>query len=157
MVNDGCAVVGRAEDHPVVQVFDEIRRIDNFVRGALIQALPEGLTFPQYEVLSLLERRGDGVTPAEIARALQTPKSALTNTLQRLGESAYVRIEECDADGRKKRVWLTPGGRAVYLQTLATIRPKMELLRSGFTQSEFRDVLPFLRALSTWFHENASA
>jgi DNA-binding MarR family transcriptional regulator len=153
-MNDSSTVVGRAEDHPVVQVFDEIRRIDNFVRGALVQALPKGLTFPQYEVLSLLERRGDGVTPAEIARALQTPKSALTNTLQRLCEGALIRVEECGADGRKKRVWLTQAGRGVYAQTLATIRPKMELLRSGFTQEEFRDALPFLRALRTWFHEN---
>jgi DNA-binding MarR family transcriptional regulator len=155
MMNETGAAGGRAEDHAVVQVFDEIRRIDNFVRGALAQALPAGLTLPQYEVLSLLERRGDGVTPAEIARALQTPKSALTNTLQRLCESALVKIEECGMDGRKKRVWLAPGGRAAYAATMATIRPKMEHLRSGFTQSEFRDVLPFLRALRTWFHENA--
>jgi len=147
-------MAARAEDLPVVQVFDEIRRIDNLVRGELVRGMPEGLNYPQYEVLSLLERRGDGITPAEIAKALQTPKSALTNTLRRLAESGFVRVEDCGADGRKKRIWLAPAGRAAYAQTLAAVRPKMEQLRDGFTPGEFRDSIPFLKALRIWFEEN---
>ena len=34
--------------HPVVQVFDAIRRIDNDVRAAITEELPDGVTFAQY-------------------------------------------------------------------------------------------------------------
>lgn len=146
-------MAAQVEDHPVVQVFDEIRRIDHQVRAAIVQALPENLTLPQYEVLSLLERRGDGVTPAEIAQAVQAAKSGLTNTLQRLEAGKLIRVEPCAEDGRKKRVWLTPEGLKAYQQTLAGMRPRMQTLRGAFTPSEFREALPFLKALRAWFDE----
>jgi DNA-binding MarR family transcriptional regulator len=146
-------MAARPADIPAVAVFDEIRRIAGEVRAAISEHLPEGVSFAQYEVLSHLERRGDGVTPAEIARAVQAAKSGLTNTLQRLGDAGLARIEPCDADGRKKRVWLTPAGRQAYARTMAGVRPRMDHLREAFTPDEFRDVLPFLKALSAWFEE----
>ena len=33
---------------------------------------------------------------------------------------------------------------------MAVLRPKIEGLRVGFTKQEFRDALPFLRALRAW-------
>jgi DNA-binding MarR family transcriptional regulator len=141
------------EDHPDVQVFDEIRYIEHLARTAIARKLPVGVSYPQFEVMNLLSRRGDGTTPLAIARALQMTKSGLTNTLQRLHARRLVRVEACDADGRKKRIWLTPEGRQAYAQSMAAIRPRMESLRDGFTQKEFRDALPFLRALRTWLGE----
>jgi len=141
------------EDHPDVQVFDEIRYIGHLVRSAIVRKLPVGLSYPQFEVMNLLARRGDGITPLEIARALQMTKSGLTNTLQRLRARRLVRVEACEADGRKKRIWLTPDGKAAYAQSMAAIRPKMEDLRDGFTQKEFHEALPFLRALRRWLGE----
>src|ERR1700757_3966461 len=95
-------------DHPVVQVFTEIRLIDEGVNDAIAESLPEGLTVPQYGVLRLLELRGDGLTPAEIAQALHAPKSGMTTTLQRLEAGGFARTEPCPEDGRKKRVFVTP-------------------------------------------------
>src|SRR5579859_6090497 len=138
------------EDRPDIQVFDEIRYIEHLVRTAITRKLPVGLTYPQFEVMNLLSRRGDGITPLAIARALQMTKSGLTNTLRRLHARDLVRVEHCEADGRKKRIWLTPGGRTAYVQAMLAIRPKMEDLRDGFTQKEFSEVLPFLKALRTW-------
>ena len=141
------------EDHPDVQVFDEIRYIEHLARTAITRKLPVGLTYPQFEVMNLLARRGDGVTPVAIARALQMTKSGLTNTLQRLAARKLVEVEGCQSDGRKKRIWLTPAGRTAYGQAMAALRPKMESLRDGFTSKEFREALPFLRALRTWLSE----
>ena len=141
------------EDHPDVQVFDEIRYIEHLVRTAISRKLPVGLTYPQFEVMNLLARRGDGITPLEIARALQMTKSGLTNTLQRLHARTLLRVEHCEADGRRKRIWLTPEGKQAYAQAMVAIRPRMESLRDGFTQKEFREALPFLRALRTWLGE----
>lgn len=141
------------EDHPDVQVFDEIRYIEHLVRTAITKKLPVGVTYPQFEVMNLLSRRGDGITPLSIARALQMTKSGLTNTLQRLAARKLIRVENCEADGRKKRVWLTGEGRQAYIQSMIAIRPRMDRLRDGFTQKEFREALPFLKALRTWLGE----
>ncbi|HEX3886454.1 MAG TPA: MarR family transcriptional regulator [Phenylobacterium sp.] len=141
------------EDHPDVQVFDEIRYIEHLVRTTIARKLPIGLNYPQFEVMNLLSRRGDGTTPLAIARALQMTKSGLTNTLQRLLARKLIAVENCEADARRKRIWLTPEGRQAYAQSMAAIRPKMESLRDGFTPKEFREALPFLRALRTWLGE----
>jgi DNA-binding MarR family transcriptional regulator len=141
------------EDLPDVQVFDEIRYIEHLVRTAITRKLPVGLNYPQFEVLNLLFRRGDGSSPVEIAQALQMTKSGLTNTLQRLCARKLVEIEDCPADRRRKRIWLTPVGREAYGQAMGSLRPKIDSLRDGFTEKEFREALPFLRALRTWFSE----
>ncbi len=65
------------EEHPEVQVFDEISLIEHGVRTAISRALPVGLTYPQYEVLNLIARRGDDLTPAGIADALRTTPGAM--------------------------------------------------------------------------------
>ena len=144
------------EDHPDVQVFTEIEQIEYLVRRAITRHLPVGLTYAQYEVLNLLARRGDGLTPGEIARQLQLPKSGLTNTLQRLEARKLASLAASAADGRRKHVALTAEGRQAYIQALAAIRPKLAGLRDGFTPTEFREALPFLRALRSWLGENAA-
>ena len=141
------------EEHPEVQVFDEISLIEHGVRTAITRALPVGLTYPQYEVLNLIARRGDDLTPAKISDALKMTPGAITNTLQRLQCAALITVDPCAADGRKKRVRLTPGGCEAYARCMAAIRPKVEMLRDGFTQKEFREALPFLRALRVWMSE----
>ena len=90
--------------------------------------------------------------------------AAHTLTLQaergRLHARKLIRVEHCEADGRKKRIWLTGDGKQAYAQAMVAIRPRMESLRDGFTQTEFREALPFLKALRTWLsemHEEQSA
>lgn len=141
------------EEHPEVQVFDEISLIEHGVRTAISRALPVGLSYPQYEVLNLIARRGDDLTPAAIADALRMTPGAITNTLQRLEGAQLVSVEPCAADRRKKRVRMTDKGREAYNRSMAAIRPKVEKLREGFTQKEFREALPFLRALRVWMSE----
>lgn len=143
------------EDHPEVQVFDEISLIEHAVRTAISKSLPVGLNYPQYEVLNLIARRGEDLTPAQIAQMLRMTPGAITNTLQRLERMALIVVEPCARDRRRKRVRLTPGGVEAYNRAMAAIRPKVEKLRDGFTQKEFRDALPFLRALRVWMSDLA--
>ena len=143
------------EDHPEVQVFDEIALIEHGVRMSISRSLPVGLTYPQYEVLNLIVRRGEDLTPAVIAGALKMTPGAITNTLQRLEATLLITVEASETDRRKKHVRLTAGGREAYARSMAAIRPKVEKLREGFTQKEFREALPFLRALRIWMSELA--
>jgi DNA-binding MarR family transcriptional regulator len=143
------------EEHPEVQVFDEIGMIECGVRTIITRCLPVGLTYPQFEVINFLARRGEGQTPAQIATALQVTPGAITNTLQRLEATGLAAVEPDALDGRKKRIAMTPAGRQAYQRAMAAIKPRMESLREGFTQKEFREVLPFLRALRAWMDETA--
>ena len=143
------------EDHPEIQVFDEIALIEVGVRNVITGCLPVGVNYPQFEVMNLLARRGEGQTPAQIATALQMTPGAITNTLQRMEATGLAHVGPDPDDRRKKRVTLTPPGRQAYQRAMATMKPRMESLREGFTQKEFREVLPFLRALRLWMHETA--
>jgi DNA-binding MarR family transcriptional regulator len=141
------------EEHPEIQVFDEIGMIECGVRTIITRCLPVGLTYPQFEVINYLARRGEGQTPAQIASALQMTPGAITNTLQRLEATGMAQVEPDAADRRKKRVAMTQAGRQAYQRAMAAIKPRMASLREGFTQKEFREALPFLKALRAWMED----
>jgi DNA-binding MarR family transcriptional regulator len=143
------------EEHPEVQVFDEIGLIEVGVRTVITRCLPVGVTYPQFEVMNHLMRRGEAQTPARIAAALQMTPGAITNTLQRMEATGLAAVEPDAHDRRKKRVKLTPQGRATYGDAMAAIKPRMASLREGFTSKEFREALPFLRALRNWMLDAA--
>jgi DNA-binding MarR family transcriptional regulator len=136
--------------HPIVQVFTAIRVIDYAARNTIAEFLPVPLTVPEYEVLRLLQLDQDGLSPTEITRRLWTTKSTLTGVLKRLAADGLVRIEPCNEDGRRKRVWLAPHGRDAFQEAAMRIRPQMQRLREAFTLEEFRAALPFLKALGAW-------
>jgi DNA-binding MarR family transcriptional regulator len=137
-------------EHPILQVFAAIRRIDNGVYNAIAEFLPKSLNVSEYEVLRHLQISRDGLSPTELALALQAAKSGLTVVLQRLSRDGLVRIEPCGQDGRRKRVWITENGREAFDEAAHCIRPHMHRLREAFTLDEFREVLPFLKALGAW-------
>lgn len=145
------------EEHPEIQVFDEIGLIEAGVRTVISRCLPLGVNYPQFEVMNHLARRGEGRTPIQIAQALQMTPGAITNTLQRMEATGLAEVRPDPEDGRKKRVALTPAGRQAYQSAMAALKPRMGSLREGFTQKEFREALPFLRALRAWMQETARA
>jgi DNA-binding MarR family transcriptional regulator len=141
------------EEHPEIQVFDEIGLIECGIRTIVTRCLPLGLSYPQFEVMNHLARRGEHQTPAQIAAALQMTPGAITNTLQRLEATGLAAVQPHPKDRRKKCVAMTPAGRQAYQRAMAAIKPRMSSLREGFTQKEFRDALPFLRALRAWMED----
>jgi DNA-binding MarR family transcriptional regulator len=143
------------EEHPEIQVFDEIGMIEVGVRTIITRCLPVGVTYPQFEVMNHLARRGEHQTPAQIAAALQMTPGAITNTLQRLEATGLAVVEAHPKDRRKKCVAMTAAGRQAYQRAMAAIKPRMANLREGFTQKEFREALPFLRALRAWMEDTA--
>lgn len=139
-----------AQDFAHVQLLDEVRRIEALSRATVGDCLPRALTGPQFDVLNLLLRRGDGITPAEIAQALSTTRNGLTNTLQRLEAGGLIAVSGCQDDRRRKRVMITPAGRTAHGEVMSGLRPQVERLRAAFRPEDFEAALPFLRALRTW-------
>jgi DNA-binding MarR family transcriptional regulator len=142
------------KDRPDVKVFAEIAMIDQLVTNKLERVLPAGLSHAQFGVLSRLCRETEAAaTPAELARAFQVTKGAMTNTLQRLEAQGLVTVAPDPDDGRKKLVTVTPAGQSVQYAALHALRPMTESLRSAFTEAEFVEALPFLKALRAWLDE----
>jgi len=137
-----------------VEVFGEIDMIDQLVTARLERSLPNGMSAAQFGVLNRFCRRGETETPAQLARALQVTKGAMTNTVQRLEAQAFVEVVADDTDGRRKLVTLTPKGAAAYEQALVALRPYYAGLREAFEEAEFRDALPFLTRLRAWLDEH---
>jgi DNA-binding MarR family transcriptional regulator len=137
-----------------VQVFAEIGAIGQLTRNRLERALPDGLSHAQFSLLVRLAHHGTQENPAQLAQAFQVTKGAMTNTLQRLEAQGFVAIVGDAADGRRKRVSITPKGLATHDRALAATRPVMDALRSRFSDSEFAAALPFLSELRTWLDEN---
>jgi len=143
------------KDRPDVQVFAEIGAIDQLATVRIERVLPQGLTHAQFNVLNHLVLRGQAFTPAQLARAFQVTKGAMTNSIQRLAAAGYVSIQADAKDGRKKWVAITPSGVAAQEQCLKAVRPMIEGLRKVFAESDFEKVLPFLQALRGWLGQDA--
>lgn len=144
----------KAKDRPDVQVFTEVGIIDQLVTARLERSLPDGMSAAQFGVLTHFCRRGGAETPAQLARAFQVTKGAMTNTLQRLEAQGFVEIVPDQSDGRKKLVTITARGAGAYEAAITALRPYYAGLREAFTDAEFEAALPFLRKLRMWLDEN---
>ncbi|MCA3332541.1 MAG: MarR family transcriptional regulator [Roseomonas sp.] len=80
-------------DPPTFQLLNEIAIIEQLARNTLERTLPDRLRQPHFAVLNHLVRRGDGASPGALARAFQTAKAAMTNTLHRLEARGLIRVE----------------------------------------------------------------
>jgi DNA-binding MarR family transcriptional regulator len=146
-------MASQPKDRPDVQVFTQIAIIDQLATNRLERVLPDGLSHAQFGVLTQLGRSPVEISPADLARASQLTKGAITNTLQRLESQGFIAIEADPSDGRRKKISITAQGVAAHDAALAAMRPLHQELRSAFTEDEFRQVLPFLHALRTWLEE----
>lgn len=131
-------------DPAIFAVLNEIGIIEQLARNRFERAQSDGLRLPHFTVLNHLVRLGDGRTPGAIARAFQVPKAAMTNTLQRLEERGFVRLEPDPADGRAKRVMLTEAGRARRETAVADAAADLAEVAAGL---ELEAMLPGLAAL----------
>lgn len=135
------------QDPPLFALLNEVGIIEQLARNRFEAAQPDGLRLSHFALLNHLIRVGDGTTPARIARAFQLTKGAITNTVQRLEEAGFVRVEPDPQDGRGRRIWLTPAGRA---RRQAAVRAATEAfggLEAALPSDLEAQLLPALRRL----------
>ncbi len=132
------------KDPAIFAVLNEIGIIEQLARNRFERAQADGLRLPHFSVLNHLARLGDGRTPGAIARAFQVPKTAMTNTLQRLEERGLIRVAPDEKDGRSKRVFLTEAGRARRAAAVAQANADLAPIVQGM---KLPALLPGLGAL----------
>ena len=100
-----------------------------------------------FGVLNHLANAGDERTPAQLARAFHVTRGAMTNTLARLEWAGHVHIRPDWDDARRKRVAISPAGRAARDAAMQAILPIVADTLAALGEDRVRAALPVLRDL----------
>lgn len=133
------------DDTLAVALFSEILMTEQLARTRIGRALPKGMELSQFSTLNHLARAGGERTPAELARAFHVTKGAMTNTLNKLEAAGYVHIRPDWNDARKKRVTISPAGRAARDAAVAAVVPLIRDVAERVGIERVRAALPVLR------------
>jgi DNA-binding MarR family transcriptional regulator len=143
-----------ARERPDVAFFARIAAIERLAGLRVERALSDSLSSAGLAVLERLAIAPTPPSPLELAAALRLSKPAMTHTLQRLEQRDLVAIAADAADGRMKRVTITPAGLDVRREALVAVRPRIEAVRAAFDVAEFAAALPFLERMAAWLAAN---
>lgn len=134
--------------------FSEIGIVDQLATNLMERYLPQGLTLPQYSVLSHFTREEGEHTPYELARAFQVTKGAMTNTLKKLESHGFISVKDDPGDGRRKLVSITETGRDALTESAVRLRPVAVMLEDHVRQEDIGKFVPFLRDLRHYLDEH---
>lgn len=130
-----------------VSLFAEIIAADQLARARLTKALPKGMEISHFSVLNHLAHGHGERSPAQLARAFNVTRGAMTNTLSKLEAVGYVHIRPDWDDARRKFVAISPAGRSARDAALAAITPVIGQVVDAIGADKVRAVLPVLREL----------
>lgn len=145
------------EDDAILETFaffNEIGIIDQLAGNQFERALPDGLSRAQFTVLNHLVRLGGPRTPAALASSFQVTRAAMTNTLGRLHDKAFVTIRPNPEDGRGKHVDITSAGAAARDRAIFAAAEVFRAFRTAFPPARLRPLLPLLREVRVWLDEH---
>jgi len=134
-------------DSLAVALFSEILIVDQLARNNVAKALPKGMELNHFSVLNHLARVGDERSPAQLAKTFHVTRGAMTNTLGKLEWAGYVHIRPDWDDARRKKVAISPAGRAARDAALAAIAPIIHDAVERVGADKVRAILPVLRDL----------
>src|SRR4051794_3597610 len=126
-----------------------LRQAWHSFRSAMDAALrAQGLTGPQYAVLSVL-RRDPGISGADLARACNTTPQAMNGVLATLERDGLVERSPHPTHGRILQVSLTPEGERRLEAATPDVRALERTIDDGFSERQ-------LSAVKGWLVEAAS-
>lgn len=107
-----------------------------------------GLSFPQYNVLRVLDASRNGRNKiSEVSRIMLVPGANMTGLIKRLEKNGFIIRKSDPKDERVKMLEITPKGK----RTLKNIEEKkdrsIEMILNGFSQQNIRNLLDNLQKL----------
>lgn len=123
-----------------------IMRVEQVLMAELNELLkPFDLTFPRYEALMLLSFSKRGELPlGKVGERLQVHRTSVTNTVDRLEASGYVRRKPHPDDRRTTLAEITPAGRRTAKRATAVLNGAEFALR-GLSRTETQELTELLR------------
>jgi DNA-binding MarR family transcriptional regulator len=141
-------------DPEVEGIVDRIGGLQRRFKRAMDETLDEfDLDWSEYKLLSLLTREGEVYrsSPGKLARIMELSSGAMTNRLDRLEQSGFVRRLPDPDDRRGILVELTPEGKRVYEEAVGVQGRKEALVASALTVPEKKQLNALLRRLMIEF------
>ncbi len=117
-----------------------IKQVELAVRARLEQTVgPAGLTSLQYTALTVLERH-QGLTSAQLARNSFVRAQTMAQMTTFLEGEGLIRRERDPNSGRQFLLYLTDRGRSILDQLRRPVAELEELMQSGLTDVEARQL-----------------
>ncbi len=142
-------------DQLAIALFSEMFMADHLVRSRIGKALPKGMELSHFSILHHLARCGGERTPADLARAFNVSRGAMTNTIGRLQQAGFIHVRPDWDDARKKLVAISPSGRKAWDMALASVAPVLAQAVSAIGEERLRGALPVMRELRQGLDETA--
>ena len=130
-----------------VSLFSEILAVDQLARANVAKVLPKGMELSHFSVLNHLAHAGDERSPGELAKTFHLTRGAMTNTLGKLEWAGWVHIRPDWDDARRKKVAISPSGRAARDAALLAIAPVIANVVDDVGFEKVRATLPVMRAM----------
>ncbi len=138
-------------DQLAIALFSEIFMADQLARSRLAKVLPKGMELSHFSVLHHLARGGGEKSPAELARAFNVTRGAMTNTISKLEWAGYVHVRPDWDDARRKHISVSPAGTKARDAALEAIAPILAEAVEAIGRDRVKQALPVLRELRTQF------
>ncbi|MEJ6396566.1 MarR family winged helix-turn-helix transcriptional regulator [Yoonia sp. 208BN28-4] len=130
-----------------VTLFSEILAVEQLARARLTKLLPKGMELSHFSVLNHLAYSNTEKSPGELARTFHLTRGAMTNTLSKLEWAGWVHIRPDWDDARRKKVSISPAGRAVRDAAISGIAPLVDDIVDTVGIEKARATLPVLREM----------
>ncbi|MDJ0640521.1 MAG: MarR family transcriptional regulator [Paracoccaceae bacterium] len=140
-------------DQLAIALFSEIFMADQLARSRLAKVLPKGMELSHFSVLHHLARGGVEKSPAELARAFNVTRGAMTNTISKLEWAGYVHVRPDWDDARRKHISISPAGTKARDAALEAIAPILAEAVKAIGPDRVKHALPVLRELRTRFSD----
>lgn len=134
------------DDALAVALFSELFVADQLARSRVAKVLPKGMEISHFSVLNLLARGGEK-SPAELARAFNVTRGAMTNTIGKLEWAGYVHVRPDWDDARRKYVSISPAGITARNAAYSAIAPILDDAVNAIGRERVRAALPVIREL----------
>jgi DNA-binding MarR family transcriptional regulator len=120
---------------------------DVFLREGQRLFRPHGITAAQYNVLSALAGKKEGISQRELGDLLVVDRSNVTGLVDRMEKAGWVRRADDPADRRVYRVKLTPAGRTLWEKIAPAYEKVVLQVVAGLTKQHAETTLATLMQL----------
>jgi DNA-binding MarR family transcriptional regulator len=139
-----------APDPVMFRFFNEVGIIEQLARNQFERVMPHAMSLAQFSLLNHFVRLGGERSLADLARAFQVSRAAMTKLVRKLETAGFVRVQPNPTDSRGKLVSLTARGERARHAAIAALAPVLGQLQREFDREDIERALPLLERMRAW-------
>lgn len=100
-----------------------------------------GLSDSSFWLLYSIAEHGEGCTQSELCSAWSISPQTLNSTLKSMERDGSLELRQADGDRKKKRIFFTPSGRALYRRCIVPVREAESAAFAAFSPREAQQLM----------------